>query len=92
MRDDTARFLTAMLQGVQPQRGEVRCLGHADHAKDATFFMQVVGIEGIGKERLHGTWRFRNGGRTWVRVMPAAGKVTPPSVSVGGVFRKVPVT
>jgi hypothetical protein len=34
-----------MLQGVQAKRHEVRGIGHADHAEDAAFLLQLVVIE-----------------------------------------------
>ena len=51
--DDAARFLSAVLQRVQPQGHEVRGIDHADRAKDAALLVQTVRIERMGQERLH---------------------------------------
>ena len=52
--DDAARLLPAMLQGVQAEGHEIRRVGHADHAENAALLLQLVIIEGVGKERAHG--------------------------------------
>lgn len=53
MGDDAAGLLPAVLQGMQPQCDETGGIRHSDHAEHAAFFMQAVGIEGMGKEWLH---------------------------------------
>ena len=46
--DDARRLLTAMLQGVQPERGDRGGLGMAEDAEDAAFLAQPVGVESNG--------------------------------------------
>ena len=53
MGDDAAGLLPAMLQRVQAKGNEIGGIRDSDHAENAAFFMQAVGIEGMGKERLH---------------------------------------
>ena len=50
--DDARGFLTAMLQGVQPKRGDRGGVGMIENAKDAAFLAQsvAVGVEaGLGR-------------------------------------------
>ena len=42
--DDADRFLPAVLQRVEPQRGHLGRTGRADHAKNAALFAQLVTI------------------------------------------------
>jgi hypothetical protein len=44
-RDDTGRFLAAVLQGMQTQRRQCRGIGVPQNAKHAAFFMQRVAVE-----------------------------------------------
>ena len=56
--DDARRFLSAVLQRVEPERGDRRRVGVAKNAKDAAFFSEtiLVGIEDRrrGVRRSHG--------------------------------------
>ena len=58
MRPGDHGFLAAVLQGVQAKRHEIGGVIHADHAKDAALFLQLVAvIEGrkrVGGEAAHG--------------------------------------
>jgi uncharacterized protein YggE len=50
--DDPASFLSAVLQGMQTQRGDRGGFGLADHAKDAALLAQLVAVQvevGVGK-------------------------------------------
>ncbi len=44
-RDDARRLLAAMLQRVQPERGERRRLRVADDSEHAAFLAKAVGVE-----------------------------------------------
>ena len=57
--DDARRFLTAVLQRVQPERRQRGGLGMAENAEHAALFVQPVGVEDRSRRRS----RFRNGGR-----------------------------
>src|SRR5438876_721795 len=49
VRDDARAFLAAMLQGVEAEVGEVRCLLVPVHADDGAFVVEFVGgHEGAG--------------------------------------------
>ncbi len=43
--DDAGRLLAAVLQGVQPERGDGGGVGMIEDAEDAAFLAQPVGIE-----------------------------------------------
>src|SRR5512145_1476068 len=79
--DDPRRLLAAMLQGMQPQRGERRGVLRAAHAEDPTLLAQLVVVEGIGRDHRtvgHSVWR---GYRC-----PAAGCVSPARTPLGPTF------
>ena len=40
--DDAGRFLAAVLQGVQPERGQRRRVGMTKHAEHAAFLVEMV--------------------------------------------------
>ncbi len=42
--DDAGRLLAAMLQGMQPERGDRRGVGMAENSEDAAFLTQPVGV------------------------------------------------
>jgi hypothetical protein len=48
--NDAGRFLAAMLQGVEAERGEGRGFGMAEDAEHAAFLMRVVIFEGQGAQ------------------------------------------
>ena len=55
--DDSARFLTAVLQSMQTQSDETGCILDAYDAKNSTFFLQLIlirdiGIKGINVKRI----------------------------------------
>ena len=50
--DDAGGFLAAMLQGVQPQRGQCRRVGMAVDPENATFFVEMVSV-GAGARHIH---------------------------------------
>ncbi len=43
--DDARRLLTAMLQGMKPERGDRRGVWMTENAEDTAFFAQTIGIE-----------------------------------------------
>jgi hypothetical protein len=45
--DDSSRFLAAMLQGVQPERGQRSGVGMSEDPENTAFFMRMVIIEGL---------------------------------------------
>ncbi len=49
---DTCGFLSAMLQGVQPQRDHRGCTFGVVNTEDSAFLAQLVIIEGIGGEHV----------------------------------------
>ena len=51
--DDAGRFLAAMLQGVQAERGDRGGVGMAEDAEDAAFLAQAVAVE----IEIAGSWR-----------------------------------
>ncbi len=62
-RDDTSRFLTAMLERMQAKRGEGGCIRVPEDAEDAAFFVQRVAIHIVGhvigkimRNRLNHLW------------------------------------
>jgi hypothetical protein len=58
MGHDATGLLPAMLQRMQAKGDEIGGVIHADHAKDAAFFLQLIAvIEGrkrVGGEAAHG--------------------------------------
>ena len=79
-RDNARRFLAAMLQRMQPKRGQCRCVATIPHAEDAAFFMRLVILELC--DTLHGQpqFRLRAGGRSNSSTVGERGK--------GGSFRR----
>lgn len=51
--DDAGRFLAAMLEGMEAERGVGRGLRMAEDPEDAALFLEVVVVEGMGGQRLH---------------------------------------
>ena len=54
--DDAGGFLAAMLERVQPERGDGGCVGMTVDAEDAAFFAQPVAVDFLVQEavvRLH---------------------------------------
>ena len=47
--DDAGRFLAAMLQRVQPERGQRRRVGMAEDAEDAAFVVKMVRVGAAGR-------------------------------------------
>ena len=47
--DNAGRFLSAMLQGVQPECGERRGVGVAEHAEHPAFFVELVEVGRAGE-------------------------------------------
>ena len=50
-RDDAGRFLAAMLQGVQAERGDRGGVGVTEDAEDAAFLTQPVAVEIVALRR-----------------------------------------
>ncbi len=76
--DDAGGLLAAVLERVQPQRGNGRGIAIADNAEDAAFFPQMVRVvEGSILEGFmcHGGLHPRNGGRLGT---PGSAGTPPP--------------
>ncbi len=87
--DDAARFLAAMLQGVQAEGGERAGAGMAEHAEYAALLAQLVVVERVGRHVVHG--RIFQGRRRrqlplfWISVSRFC-RVSVPYVVSGGGF------
>ncbi len=53
MGDDAAGLLPAVLKCMQAKGHEICRVGNADHAKNAALLLQLVVVEGVGKEAGH---------------------------------------
>src|SRR5208282_6608128 len=70
--DDSRRLLSAMLQGMEPERGQRRRIGVAVNPEYAAFLVEMIVVPGLGgqhrarfaqmapkDELLHGRWCLR---------------------------------
>src|SRR3974390_1514264 len=48
--NDAGRFLAAMLEGVEAERGEGRGFGMAENAEHAAFLMRMIVLDGQGAQ------------------------------------------
>ena len=53
VRHDAGRFLAAVLEGVEAERGVGGCLGMSEDPEDAALLLEVIVVEGMGGQRLH---------------------------------------
>ena len=53
--DDARRFLSAMLKRVQTKHGQCSRIGETENAEHAAFLVQLVVVEGIGRQHQYGS-------------------------------------